>query len=41
MAKMREIVNLGRMEEEVKLVFQCFFLFVLLCVLLRTGLLKH
>ena len=41
MAKMREIVNLGRMEEEVKLVFKCFFLFDLQCVLLRTGLLKH
>lgn len=41
MAKMREIVNLGRMEEEVKRVCKCFFLFDLLCLLLRTGLLKH
>lgn len=36
-----EIVNLGRMEEEVKLMFRCFLLFDLLLLLLRTGLLEH
>lgn len=32
MAKMREIVNLGRMEEEVKRVCKCFFFFLTCCV---------